>query len=123
MGWFIGSGLVASRACHTVFQNTLDKDRNIESYIDLFNESDEIDGFTDCDLFESGYEKVQNPISVTRDLALEVNQTDDEILSGQIILWPPSHVRSLLSLDQIEPVHQQNFSNQNEIFSQFISQK
>ena len=77
------------------------KHRSVESYINLFNKSDEIDGFTNCDLFESGSEEVDNPIAVTQNHILTaLNDDDMEITSGYMNSIVLKH-RQILNTRQI----------------------
>ena len=77
-----------------MLQNILDKHRNIESYIDIFNESDDIDGFTDCDLFDSGSEEVTNPIPFIRDCYMLDENESDEIEIGSAQTTPQNRVET-----------------------------
>jgi hypothetical protein len=66
-------GITSSYKCHSALQTVLDIQKTVGHYIDNYKESDDIDGFTDVNLFTHGAEEVMHPLVNNR----EIDEVDE----------------------------------------------
>ena len=61
-------GISSTREFHSALQKILNDRSPINSFVDFYHESDDLDGFTDVDLFEAGQSEVDTPLVNNREI-------------------------------------------------------